>query len=296
MSSTALLSGHRARTIRRLAHEKTALIIQDTADLNFSTRKHCLDLGRIGKNETSTESMGLKMHSAMAVTTETEYPGTNLRAMRMRMRVRRVVHTLALLVALASSGCGGGPTPPPTTPTPTTPLPALSAMLSEKVLGSPTAPVSMIAYSSLTCSHCADFHLVTFPALKTSYIDTGRMKFVFRDFPLNEPAIAASMVARCSGDRFFTTLDALFRTQASWAFLSDYTGGIKSVVAPLGMTANDVDACLASTDLRNGILSIKQGGTVEHGVNATPTFVINGVKVVGALSYAEFASIIQSFQ
>lgn len=214
----------------------------------------------------------------------------------MRMRVRRVVHTLALLVALAPSGCGGGSTPPPTTPTPTTPLPALSAMLSEKVLGSPTAAVSMIGYSSLTCSHCADFHLVTFPALKTSYIDTGRMKFVFRDFPLNEPAIAASMVARCSGDRFFTTLDALFSTQASWAFISDYTGGIKSVVAPLGMTSNDVDACLASTDLRNGILSMKQGGTEEHGVNATPTFVINGVKVVGALSYAEFASIIQSFQ
>jgi hypothetical protein len=78
-SGTALLSGHRAQTIRRLAREKTARIIQDTADLSFSTRKHCLDLGRIGKNQTSTESMGLKMHSAMAVTTETEYPGTNLR-------------------------------------------------------------------------------------------------------------------------------------------------------------------------------------------------------------------------
>jgi len=171
----------------------------------------------------------------------------------------------------------------------------MSVMLSEKVLGSPTAPVTMIEYSSLTCSHCGDFDVVTFPLLKTAYVDTGRMKFVFRDFPLNEAAIAASMVARCSGDRFFSVIDALFTAQASWAYATDYKGGIKNVVAPLGMTANDVDACLASTELRNGIQAIKDGGAQNFGVSATPTFVINGRTVIGALSYAEFAAIIESF-
>jgi protein-disulfide isomerase len=201
-------------------------------------------------------------------------------------------------MALVSAGCGGSsPAAPSTsTPTPTTPLPSVATMLSEKVLGSPAAPITMIEYSSLTCSHCGDFHVVTFPLLKTTYIDTGQVKFVYRDFPLNEPAIVASMVARCSGDRYFPALDALFATQLSWAYVADYTGGIKRVVAGLGMTSDDVDACLASTELRNGILAIKQGGVAEHGVNATPTFVINNQVVVGALSYAEFAALIQPFQ
>jgi protein-disulfide isomerase len=169
-------------------------------------------------------------------------------------------------------------------------------MLSEKVLGSQVAPVTMIEYSSLTCSHCGDFHVGTFQFLKTTYIDTGQVKFVYRDFPLNEPAIVASMVARCSGDRYFSTLDALFAAQSAWAYVTDYTGGIKKVVAGLGMTSDDVDACLALTELRSGILAIKQAGVAEHGVSATPTFVVNNQKVVGALSYAEFTALIRSFQ
>jgi protein-disulfide isomerase len=202
---------------------------------------------------------------------------------------------MASMMALVAAGCGGSSPSAPSTPSPTTPLPAMSVMLSEKALGSPTAPVTMIEYSSLTCSHCVDFDVATFPLLKTAFIDTGRMKFVFRDFPLNEPAVAAAMVARCSGDRYFTAVHALFASQASWAYATDYTGGIKQVVATLGMTSNDVDACLASTELRSGILAIRQGGVQDHGVNATPTFLINGQTVVGALSYADFAAIIQSF-
>jgi protein-disulfide isomerase len=217
-----------------------------------------------------------------------------VRIVEFTRKVRPVLH-LAVTVALMAAGCGGVSPTAPSTPTPTTPLPAMSAMLSEKVLGSPTAPVTMIEYSSLTCSHCGDFHIVTFPLIKTAYIDTGRVRFVYRDFPLNEPAIVAGMVARCSGDRYFTALDALFSSQAAWASAADYTGGIKKVVAALGMTSNDVDACLASTELRSGILSIMQGGAQDYGINATPSFVINGQKVVGALSYAEFSAILQSF-
>jgi protein-disulfide isomerase len=204
-------------------------------------------------------------------------------------RGRWVATWLALVLALASAACGDTSS---TSPTPTTPLPSASVMLADKVLGNVNAPVTMVEYSSLTCSHCGDYHVMTFPLLKASYVDTGRMKVVFRDFPLNEAAIAGSMVARCAGDNFFAVIDALFKAQSSWAYSSDYKSGIKAVVAPLGMTSSDVEACLASTELRNGVLAIKSTGAATYGINGTPTFLINGRTVVGALSYAEFAAII----
>ena len=202
---------------------------------------------------------------------------------------------LALLVAIAAAGCGDSGGSTPTTPTPTPTLPPMSVMLAEKSLGSATAPVTMLAYSSLSCSHCGDFHSSTLPALKSAYIDTGRMRFVFRDFPLNDAGTAGSMVARCSGDNYFATLDALFKAQSSWAYASNYTAGLKTAVAPLGMTSADVDACLASTELRNGVLAMKQTGQSTYGVSSTPTFIINGQVVPGAYPYAYFAAIIDSF-
>src|SRR5512140_477856 len=108
---------------------------------------------------------------------------------------RQVAVWAVLVLALVCPACGGdSPSSPATpsttgsTPVPTTPLPPLSTMLAEKTLGSPTAPVTMSEYSSLTCSHCGDFHVITLPLLKSTYIDTGRVKYVFRDFPLNEAA------------------------------------------------------------------------------------------------------------
>jgi protein-disulfide isomerase len=205
---------------------------------------------------------------------------------------------LALLVAIAAAGCGdsGGSTPTtPTTPTPTVTLPPMSVMLAEKALGSATAPVTMIAYSSLSCSHCGDFHTSTLPALKSAYVDTGRMRFVFRDYSRSDADTAGSMVARCSGDNYFATLDALFKAQSSWAYASNYTASLKTVVAPLGITSATVDACLASTELRNGVLAIKQAGLSTYSISGTPTFIINGQTVLGAYPYAYFASIIDSF-
>ena len=95
--------------------------------------------------------------------------------------------TVAVL-AVAVFACSKSPTSPSAVVTPTHPLPTLVEMLSEKTLGSSTAPVTMIDYSSLSCPHCADFDVVTLPLIKSTYIDTGRVKFVYRDFPLNDPA------------------------------------------------------------------------------------------------------------
>jgi protein-disulfide isomerase len=206
------------------------------------------------------------------------------------------VRILALLLAVAAAGCGDSGGSTPTAPTPTAALPPMSVMLAEKALGSAAAPVTMIEYSSLGCSHCADFHAATLPQLKSAYVDTGRVRLVYRDYPLDDTAaLAASMVARCSGDNYFATLDALFKAQSSWAYASNYTGAIKTVVAPLGMTSADVDACLASTELRSGVLAIKQAGQSTYSISGTPTFIINGQKVIGAYPYAYFAAIIDSF-
>ncbi len=194
--------------------------------------------------------------------------------------------------AVLTSACSSSPTAPSDSPvTPTHPLPPLSVMLAEKTLGSDTAPVTMIGYSSLTCPHCAAFDLDTLPQIKSTYIDTGRVKYVYRDFPLDNAALAASMVARCSGDKFFTTIDTLFRTQSSWAS-GNYVAGIKAAVSGLDITSSDVDACLADAELKSGIMAIEQAGIQQYSVNAVPTFLINGQVVLGAQPFSVFAAII----
>jgi protein-disulfide isomerase len=201
---------------------------------------------------------------------------------------------LGLLVGLGACASRSSPTEPSPPAGPSAPLPAIEDMLAEKVMGDPAAPISMIEYSSLTCSHCADFHLTTLPLIKTYYIDTGKVKLVYRDFPLDTgAALSASMVGRCSGDRFFMVIDLLYRNLAAWAGSSNVANALKTVVAPTGMTAVEVDTCLASTELRNGILAIRSRGQAEFGVRATPTFIINGQKIEGALPYGSFAAIFQ---
>ena len=103
------------------------------------------------------------------------------------------------------------------------------------------------------------------------------------------------MVARCSGSSFFTTVDTLFRNQASWAYTANYTSAIKTVVAGIGITSDDVDACLAVPGLQSGILAIMTTGTQQYGVGGTPTFFINTQRVDGAYPFATYAAIIDSF-
>lgn len=203
--------------------------------------------------------------------------------------------TLTGLIALATTGCSKSS---PVTPTVPPVLPSLSEMLAEKALGNANAPVTMTEYSSLACSYCMSFQTSTLPQIRTTYIDTGRVRFVFRDFPLlqleGEASMAAAMVARCSGSSFFTTVDTLFRNQGAWAYAPDYVSAIKRVVSGIGITSDYVDACLATPGLRDGILAIEQTG-ISQGVTGTPTFFINTQKIVGAQPYATFAAIIDSF-
>ncbi|TCT06828.1 DsbA family protein [Aquabacter spiritensis] len=158
------------------------------------------------------------------------------------------------------------------------PLPA-------KELGSPTAPVTIVEYASLTCSHCATFHSASFPALKAKYIDTGKVRFIFREFPFDPVSTAAFMLARCMPeDKYFAMVSSLFGTQKSWAFSSNPAQGLLTVAKQAGMSEADFEKCLSDKELAEKVQASAQYGNKELGVNSTPTFFINGKKLSGALT------------
>jgi protein-disulfide isomerase len=214
--------------------------------------------------------------------------------MRGHRAMRRAGSTCGLLVATAGllmsmASCHRAATPAGPSPA----LPGIESMLADKILGNAGAPVSIIEYSSLNCSHCASFHALTLPQIKTAYLDTGKARLIYRDFPLSDDALSASMVARCAGDAYFTVVDLLFNAQGAWASSSNPTAAIKALVAPAGLSASFVDACLASADLRAGILRMKNTGSADYAVTGTPTFVIGSDRVLGAQPFATFDAILK---
>jgi protein-disulfide isomerase len=215
--------------------------------------------------------------------------------------------TGALLVSLSMlAGCGGSSSSPASPSVTTTPAyvissSELSEMLSEKVMGDPAATVSIIEYSSLTCPHCATFHSSTLLQLKSAYLDTGKVKLIYRDFPVpgaatsTAPAYAAAALARCAGNsRYFDALDLLYRTQSSWAAAASPTSAMKQAAASLGMASGKMDACIASADIQNEINRVAADARTSYGVGATPTFIVNGQKYVGAPSFVEFEAILRT--
>jgi protein-disulfide isomerase len=156
--------------------------------------------------------------------------------------------------------------------------------LGDKALGSPDAPVTVIEYASMSCPHCGAFHRETFDAFKEKYIDTGKVRFIFREFPLNSPAYVVAMLARCAPeDRFFTVIDAYFDQQDRWMTQEDIKGAIFDLAKQLGFTQQSFDACLSNQAIFTGLEdSAKRGAS--FGVQATPTFFINGKKAQGALT------------
>jgi len=184
--------------------------------------------------------------------------------------------------------CGGNATPASPSPTAgTVTLPSLDEMLADKAMGNAGAPNTIIEYSSFTCPHCANFHMLTLPELKTRYIDTGNARFIFRDFPLDSASLQAGMLARCAGDTgYFDVIDRLFRMQGTWTSGS-VSQGLATVMLGLGMSQATIDACEADSALQQGILKIRQDGQTQFAVDATPTFIVNGDKVVGDVPLSE---------
>ena len=171
---------------------------------------------------------------------------------------------------------------------------SLAAEIGETAIGDPNAPVTMIEYSSLSCPHCANFHNNTYPELKKRYIDTGKVRMIFRDFPLNQPAVQATVVAHCGGsERYVGFIDVMFKTQATWAQSHDTVSELKKLARLGGLSEEQVDACLNDQDLIDGILQGRLAWQQEHNVQSTPTFVINDEVYPGNRSIDAFAAIIE---
>lgn len=191
------------------------------------------------------------------------------------------------------------PAPAPVTTPDTAPSAAsvtidVEAALAPRIMGDEKAPVTVEEFASLTCNHCAHFSKTTFDAFKTKYIDTGKVRFIYNDFPLNAPAMEAAMIARClPADRYFQFIKFLFETQDQWAFNQDYRAALKQNSKLLGMSDETYDACAANEKLKAGLVEKMQAASTAHEIASTPTFVINGTeKLGGTRDLPEFEKII----
>jgi protein-disulfide isomerase len=153
--------------------------------------------------------------------------------------------------------------------------------------GSKDAPVTIIEYASMTCSHCAHFHETTYPILKSKYIDTGKVRFTLREFPFDPVAVAGFMVARCAGDKRAAMIGLLFSQQKNWAFSDKPLQGLTALVKQTGMSQEKFDACLQDKALYANVNQVFEKGSKQFKVDSTPTFFINGKKVSGAISPEE---------
>lgn len=167
--------------------------------------------------------------------------------------------------------------------------------LGDMALGDPKAPNVVIEYASMTCSHCRQFNEDVFPEFKKQYIDTGKVYYIFRDYPLDPVATSAIMLAHCAPkERFFALVDLLFDQQSNWAFVPDPKTALQTLVKQAGFTQDSFNACLTNQQILDGVNSEKNRAEKEFGVKATPTFFINGEKRSGEQKLADFAKIIGS--
>ncbi|MBD1547562.1 DsbA family protein [Roseibium aggregatum] len=165
--------------------------------------------------------------------------------------------------------------------------------LGDKVLGSEDAPVTIVEYASMTCGHCAHFDEVTFPELKSRYIETGKVRYIFREYPLNQPAYAMSMLARCMpADKYFDGVEIMFEQLRSGALSGTFLPALTKLSKQIGFTQESFEECLTNQKLLDALEAEKTRATNEFGVKATPTFFINGEKHSGALSIEEMGKII----
>jgi protein-disulfide isomerase len=160
--------------------------------------------------------------------------------------------------------------------------------LEEMSLGKADAPVTIIEYASMTCGHCATFHNTTYPELKKRYIDTGKVRYILREFPLDPLAAGAFMLARCAGkDKYFPLVETLFHEQSKWAVQRPIEP-LFAVVRQAGFTKETFDTCLRDQKMLDALEAIRSRGE-KLGVNSTPTFFINGKLMRGALSIEDIA-------
>ena len=169
-----------------------------------------------------------------------------------------------------------------------------TGVLPDQILGKEDAPVTVIEYASMTCGHCAAFHSSTYPEFKKRYVDTGKARYILREFPLDPLAAGAFMLARCAGkDKYFPMVETLFQQQRIWV--------VQKPIEPLfalakqaGFTQESFDACLQDQKMLDAIEWVRARGADKFKVDSTPTFFINGKIYKGALSIEDLSKAIDS--
>ena len=202
---------------------------------------------------------------------------------------RRAICVALALAALDAFGTFSAPRPA-LADSATAALVAKPVSLPDMALGSAKAPVTIVEYSSMTCPHCADFTENVFPMLQSKYIDTGKVRFVSREFPLDIKAAGASMLARCAADgdaqKYFDAVAMLFKQQPD---LIEHTADtITAVGGKFGMSSEAVETCEKDNGLLDKLKADQNFAYDKLKVDATPTFFINGERVKGSMSFEEF--------
>jgi protein-disulfide isomerase len=173
-------------------------------------------------------------------------------------------------------------------------LAATNPLLPDLVYGPADAKVTIIEYASTTCSHCARFHNDVFPELKTKYVDTGKVRFIFRNFVLNPLDMAASMLSFCGpAERRGAFVEFLFKQQERWAFTNTPLDALLTAARQAGFTQESFNACLQRKDLYDALTAVKDKAADGFKVNSTPTLIINGQVHRGALTMPELDRILQ---
>lgn len=165
--------------------------------------------------------------------------------------------------------------------------------LGDNQLGDPKAATSVVEYMSLTCSHCKHFHDTTWKPFREKYVDTNKVNFILRDFPLDPLATAAIMLCHAApNNNFFPMVDLLFAHQSEWAFVDDPVSALLALSKQVGFTQETFELTLKNQALLDGVNAVKERGATVFGVNSTPTFFINGARHPGALSLEEMEKLL----
>jgi protein-disulfide isomerase len=169
--------------------------------------------------------------------------------------------------------------------------------LPEMVMGKTDAPITMVEYASMTCGHCANFHNKVLPLIKEKYIDSGKVRLVMREFPLDNLAAIASMAARCAGEgKSLPLISAMFAKQEDWAFVRpDPRPALFNIVKQAGFTQDSYDKCITDQKMLDDIVSIRERAAEQFGVDATPSFFINGKRFTGSPVLEEFEKAFASY-
>ena len=213
----------------------------------------------------------------------------------MALRLRFVSSFAAIFVTAAAFGLGGAQAQQGTAPMAEL---LVEGPLGDVWLGAEDAPVVIIEYASMTCPHCATFHNTVYDAFIAKYVDTGLVRFTLREFPIDPPqfplSAAAFMLARCAPGEtgYFATISLLFETQPTWAQVQEPIPPLRSLMAQVGLNQEGFDACLNNQEVLEAVYANYNRG-IELGVDATPTFFINGDRYSGALTLDQLDQIIE---